>query len=116
MSELGELPHSLERAVVIQASRETIFRFFTDDARWAAWWGAGSTIDARPGGRVLIRYPNGVEASGEVGEVSPPRRILFTYGYVSRQPIPPGSSRVTIELEPSGAGTRLSLSHEFAEA
>jgi uncharacterized protein YndB with AHSA1/START domain len=110
------LPHRLDRTVTIQATRETVFRFFTDDARWAAWWGAGSTIDARPGGHILIRYPNGVEASGEVLEVIPPERIVFTYGYASKQPIPPGSSRVTIRLEPYEAGTRLSLSHEFAEA
>jgi uncharacterized protein YndB with AHSA1/START domain len=110
------LPHHLDRTVTIQATRETVFRFFTDDARWAAWWGAGSTIDPQPGGQVLIRYPNGIEASGEVLEVRPPERIVFTYGYASRQPIPPGSSRVTIRLEAFEGGTRLNLLHEFAEA
>ena len=25
-------------------------RYFTDNTRWAAWWGPGSTIDPRPGG------------------------------------------------------------------
>ena len=110
------LPHRLERTVSIHAPRETVFRFFTDNERWASWWGAGSTIDARPGGRVLIRYPNGVEASGETLEIAAPERIVFTYGYRSGEPIPPGSSRVTIELERQGAGTRLRLFHDFAEA
>ena len=36
--------------VRIEADRETVFRYFTDSGRWAAWWGAGSTIDPRPGG------------------------------------------------------------------
>jgi uncharacterized protein YndB with AHSA1/START domain len=116
MTEFDGLPHHLERGLVIRASRETIFRFFTDEARWAAWWGAGSTIDARPGGRVVIRYPNAVEAWGEVIEVVAPERITFTYGYASGTPIPAGGSRVTIRLEAEGTHTRLSLTHRFADA
>jgi uncharacterized protein YndB with AHSA1/START domain len=109
------LPHSLERVVLIRARRETVFRYFTDSERWAAWWGTGSTIEARPGGRVFVRYPNAVEARGEVLEVVAPRRIVFTFGYPSGQPIPEGASRVTISLEEDPAGTRLELRHEFAE-
>ena len=113
---MHELPHRLDRTVVIQAKPETVFRFFTDSTRWASWWGAGSTIDARPGGKVYIRHANGVESAGEVLEVAAGERIVFTYGFVSGKPIPPGSSRVTIRLEPIEAGTRLQLVHEFAEA
>src|SRR5439155_5824159 len=83
--------------------------------RWAAWWGKGSTIDPRPGGRVVIRYPNAVEAGGEVIEIDPPRRILFTFGYASGQGIPLGGSRVTIALAPEADGTRLHLHHEFSD-
>lgn len=110
------LPHRLDRSLVIAAEPETVFRFFTDSVRWAAWWGAGSTIDARIGGHFLIRYPNGVEASGNVVEIDAPRRLVLTYGYATGTPIPPGASRVTIELAPEGDGTRLRLAHEFAEA
>src|SRR5208337_2232871 len=113
---MPDLPYSLDRTVVIAATPETVFRFFTDSARWASWWGAGSTIDAKPGGKVYIRHPNGIESLGEVLEVRPPERIAFTYGFASGKPIPPGSSRVTIRLEPDAAGTRLHLLHEFAEA
>jgi uncharacterized protein YndB with AHSA1/START domain len=109
-------PHRLERTVVIAAEPDTVFRFFTDSARWAAWWGAGSTIDPRNGGRVHIRHPNGVEVSGEVCDLVPPNRISFTYGDASGSPIPPGGSRVTIRLEPVAEGTRLHLAHEFVDA
>lgn len=108
-------PYSLDRTVVIRAPRETVFRYFTDSARWAAWWGAGSTIDARPGGKMYIRHPNGVETVGEVLEVSSPERIVFSYGFASGKPVAPGGSRVTIELGQEAAGTRLHLWHEFAE-
>jgi uncharacterized protein YndB with AHSA1/START domain len=113
---MPELTHLLERTLVIEASRTVVFRFFTDTGRWAAWWGAGSTIDPRPGGRVLIRYPNGVQVLGEVLEIAEPERIVFTYGYESGQPIPPGGSRVTIRLEAVEGGTRLHLAHAFADA
>src|SRR5580658_1197267 len=113
---MPELPYHLDRTVLIKARPETVFRFFTDSARWAGWWGAGSTIDARPGGKVYIRHPGGVETLGEVLEVLDGERIVFTYGYASGKPMPPGSSRVTILLKPDEAGTRLHLLHEFAEA
>ncbi len=49
-------------------------------------------------------------------EVNQTERIVFTYGFVSGKPMPPGASRVTIRLEPDEAGTRLHLLHEFADA
>ena len=109
------LTHTLDRTVLIHADRDLVFRFFTDSARWAAWWGAGSSIEPRGGGRVFIRYPGGVEVSGEVVEIAEPERLSFTYGFVSGKPIPPGSSLVTIDLEADPAGTRVRLSHAFAE-
>jgi uncharacterized protein YndB with AHSA1/START domain len=110
------LPYSLDRTVVIRATPETVFGFFTDSARWATWWGPGSTIDPQPGGEVYIRYPGAVEVRGEVLEIQPPERLVFTYGFVTGKPVPLGGSRVTIRLEPDAAGTRLALHHEFSEA
>ena len=109
------LPHRLDRTLVIRARPATVFQFFTDSNDWAAWWGAGSSIDARPGGQMRIRHPNGVEVTGEVVDVHPPERIVFTYGFVSGTPIPPGGSRVTIQLDPHPTGTLLQLTHEFAD-
>jgi uncharacterized protein YndB with AHSA1/START domain len=110
------LAHRLDRDVVIQAPRELVFGFLTETPRWAAWWGAGSEIDARPGGRMKIRYPDGTEVTGEVLEVRAPERLVFTYGYASGAMIPPGGSRVTLTLEAHGAAaTRLRLAHEIAD-
>ena len=109
------LPYQLDRVITIAAPRETVFSFFTDNARWAAWWGKGSTIDARAGGRVHIVHPGNVEVSGEVVALSPPDSITFTYGYGAGGPIPPGGSLVTIRLEPHSEGTRLHLTHTFSD-
>lgn len=108
--------HRLDRTLVIHARPATVFEFFTSTPDWASWWGAGSTIDARRGGKLLIRHPNGVEVTGEVLDLQPPERIVFTYGYASGGPIPPGGSQVTIRLDSHPAGTRLQLTHEFADA
>jgi uncharacterized protein YndB with AHSA1/START domain len=110
------LTETLDRTIVIRARPASVFRYFTDTDRWAAWWGAGSSIDAKPGGHLRIRYPDGTEAVGEVVEISSPRRIVFTYGYASGDLIPPGGSRVTIDVEPHADGTRVALSHQFADA
>jgi uncharacterized protein YndB with AHSA1/START domain len=110
------LAHRLDRSIVINAPREAVFRYFTDSAHWATWWGAGSTIDARPGGKVYIRYPEGTEVAGEVIDVKPPGRIVFTYGYVKGEPFPAGGSRVTVQLAAERGATRLTLTHELADA
>lgn len=106
----------LERSVLIQADARTVFQFFTDSARWARWWGTGSSIEPRVGGRVLICYPNGARAFGEVLDIQSPERLVFSFGYESGTPILPGSSRVTIRLEPQAVGTRLYLTHAFADS
>jgi uncharacterized protein YndB with AHSA1/START domain len=114
---MNPLAHTLERTIVIAATRATVFRYFTDSDRFAAWWGPGSRIEGRPGGAVHIRYPNGVIASGEVLEVVEGKRVVFTYGYLDpAKPIPPGGSRVTITLDDDSSGTRLHLRHEFGDA
>ena len=110
------LPFCVERDVTIRATPETVFRFFTNSEYWARWWGAGSTIDPRAGGQVLIRFPGDNEASGEVLEIEPHERLVFTYGYSNGQLIPPGGSRVTIVLEEIADGTRVRLTHDVADA
>jgi uncharacterized protein YndB with AHSA1/START domain len=111
------LAHTLERTLTIAARRDTVFAYFADSARFAAWWGPGSSIDGRPGGAVRIRYPNGVVASGEVVEIEAPRRIAFTYGYEDpAKGLAPGASCVTVTLDEEAAGTRIRLHHELPDA
>ena len=107
--------YQLDRVLTIGARPETVFSFFTDSARWASWWGAGSTIDSRVGGGIRIIHPGGVEVIGDILELQPPERIVFTYGFASGTPIAPGGSRVTIRLALHAEGTQLHLTHEFAD-
>ena len=111
----SELPWSMQRTVIIRAIPEVVFHFFTDSARWAKWWGPGSTIDPRVNGRVYIRHPNGIEATGEILAINPPSSIVFSYGYAKNPALLPGSSRVTIFLAAHPLGTELRLSHDLAD-
>ncbi|MDQ6894947.1 MAG: SRPBCC domain-containing protein [Acidobacteriota bacterium] len=111
---MPELNEFLDREITMCARRETVFRYFTDSERFAKWWGAGSQIDPRPGGAVTIRYPNAVTVTGEVKEIDPPRRIVFTYAYAGN--IPADGSLVTITLDETLEGTVLKLRHAFSSA
>jgi uncharacterized protein YndB with AHSA1/START domain len=113
---MSELAFNVERQIVLRAPRAAVFAYFTDSARWAAWWGAGSTIEPRPGGALTIVHPDGTRAGGRVVEIAPPDRIVFTFGYESGVPMPVGGSRLTIRLVPVGDATRLELRQDVATA
>jgi uncharacterized protein YndB with AHSA1/START domain len=111
---MTEFPEFLERRLPIAARRETVFRYFTDSVRFARWWGEGSSIDGRVGGAVRIVMPGGNGVRGEILEIEPPRRIVFTYRYDSG--IPADGSLVTITLDETASGTLLRLRHAFSSA
>ena len=114
---MNALEHAVERDILIRARVQDVYRFFTDSERWASWWGAGSRIEPRTGGAVLIRYPNAATASGEVIEMVENRKVVFSYGYdAPGSAVPAGSSRVTITFESVAGGTQVRLRHDLADA
>ena len=73
--------------------------------------GVAAELDPRPGG-IFRLDPNGSGSdaiSGTFVEVTPPTRIVFTWGYASPgHRLPPGSTTVEIDLIPqAGGGTLL---------
>ena len=102
----------VEREVRIAASPETIFPFFTDPEKMVRWKGATATLDARPGGIYRVDVTGRDMARGEYVEVTPPTRVVFTWGWEDEgNPVPPGSSTVEITLIPDGAETIVRLRH-----
>ena len=97
----------------IAAAPATVFSFFTDLERWTAWQGVDGEIDASPGGIFRIRMPGAQVAAGRFVELVPHTRIVFTWGWEGDgSPVPPGSTTVTIELEPDAEGTLVRLTHD----
>jgi uncharacterized protein YndB with AHSA1/START domain len=112
---MKSLPYIVERSILIEAERDTVFRFFTEPELWAKWWGEGSTIEARTGGAVKIVHSNKLVSVGEVLEVAAPERFVFTFSLHGAVPVPPEDSRVTMRLEDKGPSTLVLVRHELAD-
>lgn len=108
---MNSLPHAYERELEVRARAATITSVWLESERFARWWGAGSSIDARVAGALHIRYPNGVLAGGEVLVLQAPRRFAFSYGYESGDPVGLGATRVELELQAGERATRVRLRH-----
>jgi uncharacterized protein YndB with AHSA1/START domain len=109
---MAEPEAPVEVEMTIAARPETIFRYFTDPARFARWMGEAAVLEPEAGGRLRVAYPTGQVASGQVVTVEPPRRVVFTWGYEGEdQVVPAGSSIVEIILDPVADGTRVRLRH-----
>jgi uncharacterized protein YndB with AHSA1/START domain len=104
---------------VLAAPPALVFRAWTDPARMMLWYAPEgletpyAEADLRVGGRfrVLMREPDGKEhdVSGEYREIVPDRKLVFTWAWLRS---PDDISLVTVELQPEGDGTRLTLTHE----
>ena len=101
----------VEVSVHIAASPETVFPYFTDPSRYVLWMGSGAVLEPVPGGAYRIQMRGGVEAAGEFLEISPPNRLVFTWGWTNDPAVPPGTTRVVVTLQPEDGGTRVVLRH-----
>ena len=102
------LTHQVDRTIVIRARPETVFGFFEDNERWASWWGAGSTIDLKPGGRVYILHPGRIEIEGEVLQALEPDERETLLRLLSR------ALRGAEPLDPETAGAENTAGAETA--
>ncbi len=75
------------------------------------WQSQAAELDARPGGIFLIEMENGMRARGQFTELIEARRVEFTWGWIDRPEIPPGSTKVVIDLIEEEGGTLVVLTH-----
>jgi uncharacterized protein YndB with AHSA1/START domain len=101
----------VDRELTIAASPETVWEFLVDPAKATRWMGETMTLEPRPGGEYLVGVIPGHTARGEVVEIDPPRRLVFTFGWEGESAVSPGSSTIEFELIPDGDGTTLRFSH-----
>ena len=105
----------------IAAPPERVFEAFTQAQQLARWFKPGDdfkvtvhALEARAGGRYRfeINKPDGGRSivAGTYDEVTSPRRLVFSWAWEDKPA--DGTSRVTVTLEPKGAGTHLVLVHE----
>jgi len=106
-------PHAVEREIRIRARPETVFPFFTEPDLMTRWMGTTAEADPRPAGIFRVDVDGGSHvARGEFVEVSPPDRVVFTWGWESEEsPVRPGTSTVEITLARDGEDTIVRLVH-----
>jgi uncharacterized protein YndB with AHSA1/START domain len=101
---------AVTRELVIDASPETVWEFLVDPEKIKRWKGVVVDFEPRPGAPYRIEVLPGNVAVGEVVEIDPPRRLVYTWGWEAGG-LPPGSTTIECELVPEGAATRLLFTH-----
>jgi len=106
----------------------TIYIASTPEKVWAAlvegdltrqFWKHENVSDWEPGSRwehVAADGPRTLKLVGRVEEVSPPRRLVLSWGEPRHADEPERHSRVSFEIEPVGAMVRLTITHDRLEA
>lgn len=103
---------AVEREIKVNAKPETVFAYFVDPAKLRKWMTIGGTSEIRQGADFRYEMTSENTASGKYVEISPPNRLVMTWGWEGADAItPPGSSTVEITLTPDGAGTLVRLVH-----
>ena len=106
----GAAPPPVIASVRIAAPPEVVFPYFTDAALAMRWIASSAELDARPGGVFAIDV-EGNPARGTFIEVAPPHRVIFTWGVLNSEALPPGSSWVEVVLEADRDETVVTLTH-----
>jgi uncharacterized protein YndB with AHSA1/START domain len=113
--EQPEVAAVVEREIRIAARPETVFDFFVDPEKMVQWKGRKADLDPRPGGTYRVEINEEAIARGEYVEIDAPTRVVFTWGWEGQESgvhaVPPGSSRVEVDLIPDGDGTIVRLRH-----
>jgi uncharacterized protein YndB with AHSA1/START domain len=95
----------------IAAPPATVYSYLTEADKWKQWQGVDAKLEARVGGIFSMFMGNGMNARGQFIELIPDKRVVFTWGWVDRPGIPPGSTTVQIDLNADGDETLLVLTH-----
>ena len=101
---------TMRKELRLRASPEEVWGALTQDL--SLWFGAAAEIDARPGGAVRFRWPDGTERRGLVETCDPPRRLAFRWRELRGAGVGLSIGDVsTVEfvLEPHAGATRLTV-------
>ena len=99
----------ITREIDIDASPETVFRFFTEPALLERWLCVQAEVDARPGGGYAFNVTGSHTTRGTFLVLEPARRLVCTWLFDHVEP--PLPTTVEVTLTPLGRGTRVRLRH-----
>ena len=76
---------------IIDATPDEAFALFTEPERLRRWKAVSAAVDLRVGGDYRLTVTPGHIASGTFTEIEPGRRVVYTWGWVGSDDLPPGS-------------------------
>jgi uncharacterized protein (TIGR03086 family) len=107
-------PYTITRDLPV--SPDEAFALITEPERLRRWKTVSATVDLRAGGAYRFTVLPGHIAAGTYREVEPGRRVVFGWGWVGNDALPPDASTVTVTIEPIETGCRVTLVHEGLDA
>lgn len=100
---------AVTRELTIDARPDTVWEFLVDPLKAALWMGKTVEFDLRPGGLYRVEVLSGNVTRGHFVDIDPPHRLVYTFGWEPEDTapfgMPPGTTRVEVELTPVGDGT-----------
>lgn len=97
-------------SIDVPAPPEVVFDYLTQPDLIVSWIGNHAVLDARPGGEFTLDI-EGIPVRGEYMEVTPPERVIVSWGHAGSDTLPPSSTEVEFTLVPSPSGTIVTVEH-----
>jgi uncharacterized protein (TIGR03086 family) len=103
---------SFTRTADLPVSPDEAFALVTEPERLRRWKTVSAYVDLRAGGQYRFTIVPGHVAAGTYREIEPGKRIVFGWGWEGDPNLPPDTSTVTVTIEPTEGGSRVTLVHE----
>jgi uncharacterized protein (TIGR03086 family) len=107
-------PFTISRELPV--TPDEAFALVTEPDRLRRWKAVSARVDLRAGGAYRFTITPGHIVAGTYREVEPGRRIVFGWGWEGDDALPPDASTVTVTIEPTEAGSRVTLEHQGLDA
>lgn len=99
-------------SVQVDADITAVYEHFTNAEAMITWMGDRADLDPREGGGFSVDV-DGSLVRGSYQTLDPPHRIVFTWGFVGSDVLPPGASTVEVRFRRVSGGTRVDLVHRL---
>lgn len=97
-------------SIEVPAPPKEVFDHFIDADLLVSWIGNYAVLDAQPGGEFTLDI-EGIPVRGHFIEVTPPKRVIVTWGHAGSDTLPPASTEVEFTLTPTAGGTHVTVEH-----
>jgi uncharacterized protein YndB with AHSA1/START domain len=102
-------PDRIERTIDLAHPPQKVWAAITTAEGLGTWFGNKATVDLRPGGSAQLTWDDGATANLRIERVEEPAVFAYTWHIYGLPEDDPRRTYVEFTLEPTGAGTRLTV-------